>query len=227
MSSGIFDIIGPIMVGPSSSHTAGAARIAAVARQVSGSTPVQVDFYLHGSFAETYRGHGTDQALVGGILGLSPHNKDLARSMEMARKAGIKTEFHRIDLGDVHPNTVKIVMPSSDGSQSMVVGSSVGGGAITIHSVNQVRLEFTGEQPTLLTLHQDRPGVLASVTGALAEHNINIAFLKVLRQVRGIEASMVVETDGEISEVLLDQIRQVPGIRKAHYININRDEMRG
>lgn len=215
------------MVGPSSSHTAGAVRIGAVAGQIIGSVPARVDFYLHGSFAETYRGHGTDQALVGGILGLSADDQDLAEALDNARQAGVEFHFHPADLGDVHPNTVKIVMQAADGSQQEVVGSSVGGGAITIHSVNRVRLEFSAEHPTLLTVHEDKPGLIAAVTGLLADYQINIAFLKVLRQVRGIEASMVIETDNQLPLALIDAVQKLPGIQRVHYIYISGDETGG
>lgn len=227
MGSSIFDIIGPVMVGPSSSHTAGAARIAAVANQVCGSIPAKVDFYLHGSFAETYKGHGTDQALVGGILGLTPDDRCLVQAMEIAQDAEIEFNFHPIDLGDVHPNTVKIVMQTAAGDVQQVIGSSVGGGDIVIHSVNNIQLEFSADNPTIITLHEDKPGLLASVTNLLASYAINIAFLKVLRQVRGIEASMVIETDDDIPAPLMEDLKHLKGIRNAQYINLIREEMRG
>ncbi len=227
VGTGIFDIIGPVMVGPSSSHTAGAARIGAVAGQVSGSVPARVDFYLHGSFAETYRGHGTDQALAGGILGLSPDDQDLSGALDNARLAGMELHFHPADLGDVHPNTVKIVMRAADGSEQEVVGSSVGGGAIIIHSVNRVELEFSAEHPTLLTLHEDKPGLIAAVTGLLADYQINIAFLKLLRQIRGLEASMVIEADNRLPLALVDAVRNLPGIQKVHYICISGEKTGG
>ncbi len=227
MGSGIFDIIGPVMVGPSSSHTAGAARIAAIANQVCGSIPAKVDFYLHGSFAETYKGHGTDQALVGGILGLDPDNRCLVHAVEIAQDAGIEFNFHPIDLGDVHPNTVKIVMQTADGVVHEVIGSSIGGGGIIIHSVNTISLEFSADNPTIITLHEDKPGLLASVTNLLASYEINIAFLKVIRQVRGIEASMVIETDDDIPATLIEDLKHLKGIKNAQYINLIREEMRG
>lgn len=227
MGSGIFDIIGPVMVGPSSSHTAGAARIAAVANQVCGSIPSKIDFYLHGSFAETYKGHGTDQALVGGILGLAPDDKCLVQAMEIALDAEMEVNFHTADLGQVHPNTVKIVMQTAAGAVQEVIGSSIGGGAVIILSVNNIRLEFTADNPTILTWHEDKPGLLASVTNLLASYAINIASLKVLRKGRGSDASMVIETDEDIPKPLMEDIKRLKGIKNAKYINLIREEKRG
>jgi len=219
MGVGIFDVIGPVMVGPSSSHTAGAVRIGAIANKICGGIPARVDFYLHGSFAETYLGHGTDNALVGGILGMSPSDERLRNSFKYAREKGLDFEFNTIDLGDVHPNTIKIVMHSCDGVIHEVIGSSIGGGSILISSVDNARVEFSGKYPTILTTHEDKPGLIARVTSLFADQGINIAFLKVFRYSRGSDASMLVETDAQIPADLICAIEKLEGIKKVMYID--------
>ena len=154
---GVFDILGPIMIGPSSSHTAGAARLGKVARAVAGDEVIDVTFYLHGSFAKTYKGHGTDRALVAGILGMEPSDKRLRNSLEIAKEIGLKFKFVETDLGDVHPNTVKFDMLTKSGERREVIGSSIGGGSIKITEVNGNRVEFTGEYPTLIMSQKDVP----------------------------------------------------------------------
>jgi len=219
MATGIFDVIGPIMVGPSSSHTAGAARIGAIANKICGGIPTRVSFYLHGSFAETYLGHGTDNALVGGILGMLPSDERLRHSFQYAREKGLDFEFNTIDLGDVHPNTVKIIMCSHDGVIHEVIGSSIGGGSVLITSVDNARVEFSGKYPTILTTHEDKPGLIAKVTSLFADQGINIAFLKVFRYSRGSDASMLIETDDRIPADLTHAIENLAGIKKVIYID--------
>jgi L-serine dehydratase len=227
MGAGIFDVIGPVMVGPSSSHTAGAVRIAAIANKVCGAIPARVEFYLHGSFAETFRGHGTDNALVGGMLGMSPSDERLSNSFQYARELGMDFEFKTVDLGDVHPNTVKIIMHARDGITHEVIGSSIGGGSVIIKSVDNARVEFTGQYPTILTIHEDRPGLIARVTSLFASNRINIAFLKVFRNSRGSDATMVVETDDHIPSDLITAINKLEGIKKVVCIDEIREEGEG
>lgn len=202
----VFDIIGPKMIGPSSSHTAGAARIGRVARKISRDTIKKVTFYLHGSFASTYRGHGTDRALIAGVLGLQPNDENISRSMEIAKQQGIEYAFVETDLGDVHPNTVKIVLEYSEGKHSELIGSSIGGGSIKIIQINGLDVEFTAEYPTLVIRHIDRPGVIAEVTKIMSHHNINIASMNVFRQHKGEDAFMIIETDHVVSEKIVDEI---------------------
>jgi len=158
---GVFDILGPIMIGPSSSHTAGAARLAKIAAIVSGGKIKKVEFLLHGSFAQTYKGHGTDKALVAGILNMDPWDEDLKRSFDIAAENGIEVKFTETDLGDVHPNTVKFVITKEDGNITEVTGSSIGGGNILVFNIDGQNVEFTGERPTILTQHKDLPGVIS------------------------------------------------------------------
>ncbi|KUG02409.1 l-serine dehydratase, beta subunit [hydrocarbon metagenome] len=217
---GIFDIIGPVMVGPSSSHTAGAARLANIARRVCGENIRKVDFYLHGSFAETYRGHGTNRALVGGILGMNAADERIRDSFEYAEQSGIEFAFHPAHLGDVHPNTVKIVVNCTDGSVCEMIGASIGGGEVRVSSINDIHIEFSGQYPTIITIHQDKPGIVAKVGTVFAQHAVNIAFLRVFRQWRGSEASMVLETDQEVTQTMLDEIAMLPEIRNLMFIDI-------
>ncbi|MBF0364134.1 MAG: L-serine ammonia-lyase, iron-sulfur-dependent, subunit beta [Oligoflexia bacterium] len=212
----VFDILGPIMIGPSSSHTAGAARLAKVAKLIalegraSDETVVsEVIFYLHGSFATTYQGHGSDRALVAGMLGFDPWDERLKRSFELALTEKLQYSFVAIDLGDVHPNTIKFVIKRSDGVSVVVVGSSIGGGKILITSVDGEELEFSGDFPTLILKHHDRPGIVSKVSALLYDENINIAYMKVFRQQRGEDATMVFETDSIISDEVLEKLKEL------------------
>ena len=177
-SVGVFDMLGPIMVGPSSSHTAGAARLGKVARAVAGADIEEVTFYLHGSFAKTYKGHGTDRALVAGILGMEPSDLRLRDSLEIARELGLKIDFKEADLGDVHPNTVEFIIRGKEGNYGLI-GSSIGGGSIEVTSVNGNAVNFTGAYPTVIVSNRDVPGVLSKVASILYDNDINIAFMKV------------------------------------------------
>mgnify|MGYP001565639379 CR=1 FL=1 len=216
---GIFDILGPIMIGPSSSHTAGAARLGKVARAVAGDEILEVTFYLHGSFAKTYKGHGTDRALVAGILGMEPSDKRLRNSLEIAREKGLKFSFVESDLGDVHPNTVKFVMLTKSGKTREVVGSSIGGGSIKINEVNANKVEFTGDYPTLIIGQKDVPGVVSKVTKLLYDEGINIAFMSVFRRQRGQGANMIFELDYGVSEDIIEEIKKIEHISRVIMIN--------
>lgn len=218
---GIFDVIGPIMVGPSSSHTAGAARLGNIASRICGRELAKVEFYLHGSFAKTYQGHGTDKALLGGILGMLPSDERIRDSDAVAKARGLKYDFFTTDLGDVHPNTVKIIMYPKEGALCEVIGSSVGGGNILITSVNGMDIQFSAEYPTIITKHIDKPGILAQVTSILALHHINIAFLKVFRMSRGREASMVIETDQKVGDQIIAELEKLPDIIKVVFVDVD------
>ncbi len=214
-----FDIIGPIMIGPSSSHTAGAARLAKVAATIAGSNIVKVEFLLHGSFSETYKGHGTDKALVAGILNMEPWDDNLKRSFEIAKDLGIEFIFTPSDLGDVHPNTVKFIITKEDGSVAMVTGSSIGGGNIFIFDIDGQAVEFTGERPTLLTRYKDLPGVISKISSILYEENINIANMRVYRNEKGKMAKMALETDSIITEEAMKRIKKIGEIDNVKFIN--------
>ncbi|MBD7910296.1 L-serine ammonia-lyase, iron-sulfur-dependent subunit beta [Clostridium cibarium] len=211
---GVFDILGPIMVGPSSSHTAGAARLGKVARAVLDGELESVKFYLHGSFAKTYKGHGTDRALVAGILGMEPSDIRLRDSLEIAKEYGLRIEFIEADLGDVHPNTVKFIMKSVKGRECEVMGSSIGGGSIKITEVNGNNVEFTGEYPTLIISNKDVPGSVSKVTSILYEEGINIAFMKVFRNQKGKDATMVFEVDYRVEKNVIEKIESIDSISR-------------
>ncbi|MGH7550511.1 MAG: L-serine ammonia-lyase, iron-sulfur-dependent subunit beta, partial [Gemmatimonadota bacterium] len=177
--SGVFDIIGPRMVGPSSSHTAGALRLGLLARALLGRTPERATIGLHGSFATTYRGHGTDRAVVAGLLGMAPDDQRIPHSLEVAREAGLEVRFEPVDLGaEAHPNTLRFELEAG-GQRAVMTGVSVGGGAVEVRDVNGRAVELTGEFDTLLIVAQDIPGTTATVTRLLAEAGVNIAFLEV------------------------------------------------
>ncbi len=208
----LFDILGPIMVGPSSSHTAGAVRIGSMARALLGCQPHNVRLYLHGSFASTGAGHGTYQALIAGLLGLEPDDPDVPNSYALAEKADMSFEFETRTLRDVHPNSVLIEMETSDGRRMEMGASSLGGGRIQVFSVDGLRTAFSGELPTLLVQNNDQPGCVSRVTGVLADNNINVASLQLSRGGRGGNAVMVIECDEEIPLNTVDELRALEGI---------------
>lgn len=211
----VFEVIGPRMIGPSSSHTAGALRVALLARRMASAAVVSVKFVLYGSFAQTYRGHGTDLALVAGILGLSADDERIRTSFELAKEAGLAFEFTtrvQVPKSHPHPNTVDIVMTGADGSETAVRGCSVGGGAIKIVRINGVEVEFTGEYHTLIICQQDAPGVVAHVSQVLSVHNINIAFMRLYREAQGHRAYTVIEADEPIDERVVREIALNPAI---------------
>ena len=221
---GVFDILGPIMIGPSSSHTAGAARLAKVARSVANGPLKSVKFLLHGSFGKTYKGHGTDRALVAGILGMEPSDIRLRESLQIAKDEGVDFEFIEQDLGDAHPNTVKFIMETIEGNHCEVVGSSIGGGSIQITEVNGNKVEFTGDYPTLIISHQDVPGAVSKVTSLLYKEHINIAFMKVFRKQKGKGATMVFEVDNRLNDHVIDEIKGMDSISKVIRINPVKEE---
>ena len=214
----VFDIIGPVMIGPSSSHTAGAARIGRVARDLFGRQPKKVSIYLYGSFAETYRGHGTDIAIIGGLLIYDTYDERIKTAFEDAAKAGMEFEFIPEEAHKEHPNTARIVMSDEDGEMS-VEGISIGGGKIEISEVNGFKLRLTGGMPAILVVHNDRTGCIANVANCLAMHNVNIGHMEVSRIERGHTALMVIEVDQNIEDRVLEQISYIPHITKVSKIN--------
>ncbi|MDQ7094749.1 L-serine ammonia-lyase, iron-sulfur-dependent subunit beta [Desulfosporosinus sp. PR] len=212
--SNVFDLLGPIMVGPSSSHTAGAVRLGAMARKILGEEPLEGIITLHGSFAQTGKGHGTNLALIAGLLGLAPDDERIPEAPEIARERGFKVRFETADLGDVHPNTVKFDLLGREG-RIQVVGSSIGGGTILIRQIDNFPVEIRGDYPTLVILHQDLPGVVAQVTLLLTTAQINIARMRVSREKKGAQALMVLETDQKIDEAVLGLTRRLPSIKQA------------
>lgn len=207
------------MIGPSSSHTAGAARIAKVARDIVGKEFFKVNFYLHGSFAKTYKGHGTDKALVAGILGMEPYDENLKNSINIAKNKGIDFNFIESDLGYQHSNTVKIEFFKNNGKVVYIIGSSIGGGNILITNIDGYKVKFTGEYPTILIKHKDKKGIISKISTILANNNINIASMKVTRKNKGLEVSTIIETDDVLSECVLEKIKSSEDIVYVTFIN--------
>ena len=208
----LFDILGPIMVGPSSSHTAGAVRIGNMARALLGQQPVRATLLLHGSFASTGKGHGTHQALVAGLLGLAPDDARVPTSFDLARDAGLAFFFDTVTLRDAHPNSVLITLDGADGRSLEVGAASLGGGRIRVFQLDGLGCSFTGELPTLVVHNTDQPGCVSQVTGVLARRGLNVATLQLNRGGRGGSAVMVIECDNVIYEQAAEEIRTLPGI---------------
>lgn len=214
----VFDIIGPVMIGPSSSHTAGAARIGRIARDLFGRQPKWAKIHLYGSFAETYKGHGTDVAIIGGLLDFDTDDERIKTSFEEAAAAGLMFEFIPEEAHKEHPNTARIVM-GDDQSELSVEGISIGGGKIEISEVNGFKLRLTGGMPAIIVVHNDRTGCIANVANSLAMHDVNIGHMEVSRIERGLTALMVIEVDQNIDDRIIDQISYIPNIIKVSKIN--------
>lgn len=217
------EISGPIMVGPSSSHTAGACRIGKISKIIANGEICEVIFHLHGSFGKTYKGHGTDRALVGGILGMDTDDERIINSMDIARSEGIKFSFVEIDLGSIyHPNTVKLDITVKSGKKVSIIASSVGGGNIEIVSINGKQVYFTGQYNTLLINHIDKPGIVHKASGILSNNDINIAYLKVFRDRKGDKASMVFELDQIIDDKIINEVKSIQDIKECVFIEAMR-----
>ncbi|MCT2344247.1 L-serine ammonia-lyase, iron-sulfur-dependent subunit beta [Niallia taxi] len=209
----VFDIIGPVMIGPSSSHTAGAARIGRVARSLFERQPKWVDIHLYGSFAETYKGHGTDVAIIGGILDFDTFDERIKTSLELAEQRGIKVVFHVEEAIPEHPNTAKVRVGDEDGELELV-GISIGGGKIEITELNGFQLKLSGHHPAILVVHNDRFGAIAKVSNVLAKYEINIGHMEVSRKEKGKLALMTIEVDQNIEEKILKEIEALDGMEK-------------
>lgn len=204
---GLFDILGPVMVGPSSSHTAGACRLGLLARAILGGTPEQAKIKLHGSFAATGEGHGTQRAIVGGLLGLAQDDLRLRRAFEEAEAAGMAYTFEMIDLGDeAHPNTAILDLRSGD-EELTVRGASVGGGRVEITEIDEFPVALGGDYHTLVLVAHDQPGTVATISSILAEEDINLATMRVDRTGRHQDALMTIEVDAPIPDHALEKIR--------------------
>lgn len=216
----LFDILGPVMVGPSSSHTAGAVKIGLVARRLLGDAPVQAHILLHGSFASTGNGHGTDRALVADLLGMEPDDLRIPKSLELAEDAGMHVRFGSVHLRGAHPNTASLSLKSKNGRELQMVASSLGGGRIQVCQIDGVTTNFSGEYNTLVVHNQDQPGYVALVATVLAQHNVNIATMQVFRETSGSFAVMVVECDQPIPRDVVESLEPVHGILKVSYMNV-------
>lgn len=217
----VFDIVGPVMIGPSSSHTAGAARIGKTAAMLLGAPVAKADILFHGSFAKTYRGHGTDKAIVGGILKMDPWDSGIRTSIETAEKQGISINFRTGTLENAHPNTALVTLISPKGKTITVQGSSIGGGNIVITRVNDMEVYFTGQKTTLIVMHQDVPGIIAHVTNLVAAGNANICNFRLNRQEKGGLAIMTLEMDSDFDEALVSQIKSIPFVYNTILLKLN------
>ena len=215
---GVFDIVGPVMIGPSSSHTAGAVRLGLMARKILGEEAVRAEINLHGSFAHTYRGHGTDKALLAGILGFAPEDERIREALQIARDHGLEFSFQAVNLEEAHPNTAVIYLVGRSGRTARVRGASVGGGNIMISNIDGYNVELTGGYPALITIHHDCPGVITRVTQILAHAAVNIAFMRVSRQNRGETAMMIMELDEEPAASVIEECQQANNVEYAFAI---------
>jgi L-serine dehydratase len=214
----VFDIIGPVMIGPSSSHTAGAVRLGRVANKLMDNHPLKrVEITLSGSFAQTYKGHGTDRALLAGIMGYHSYSPEIRDALAIATERGIDYVFLKEDIKGAHPNTARIHFILQDGEEGTVQGASIGGGNILVHQINGMNVEFTGENNTILVMHQDQPGVIAAVTQLMHFEyaELNIASFRLTREARGGNAIMTIEIDGHPPEGLTDAIRKISLVTNA------------
>lgn len=200
------------MVGPSSSHTAGAARLGALAREIAGDEIRSACITLHGSFASTGLGHGTDRAIVAGLLGFTPDDTRIRDALTLADRAGLKVSCAEADLGDVHPNTARIEMETASGTTTVVQGSSLGAGEVEVTLIDDFPVRLTGELPALGVVHHDQPGVVAAVSARLAAESINIASMQVFRERRAARALMVIETDEPVRDEVVRGIAALDGV---------------
>ncbi|QPC46307.1 L-serine ammonia-lyase, iron-sulfur-dependent subunit beta [Mangrovibacillus cuniculi] len=207
----VFDIIGPVMIGPSSSHTAGAARIGRVARSLFAKQPKWAKIHLYGSFAQTYRGHGTDVAIVGGLLDYDTDDQRIVNALSIAKASNLEVEFIVEDGLSEHPNTARIVL-GDDTNYLELVGISIGGGKIEVTELNGFPLRLSGNHPAIVVLHEDRFGAIAKVATVLANHEINIGHMEVSRKEIGKFALMTIEVDQSLSKDVLEEIRLLPNI---------------
>lgn len=217
----IFDVIGPNMIGPSSSHTAGAVSMALLARKMCPEPIAKVKFTLYGSFAKTYHGHGTDRALLGGILGFHTDDPRIRDAFDLAKEAGVTYEYIADDetITD-HPNTADIAITGVNGYELTVRGESIGGGKIKIVRINTIDVEFTGEYSTLIVKQNDMPGIVAHISQCLSNQNVNIAFMRLFREDKGADAYTVVESDEFIPESILEEIKQNQHVHELMLIQV-------
>lgn len=216
----LLDIIGPIMVGPSSSHTAGAVKIGRVCRKLLAEEIAEAKIYFHGSFEATGKGHGTDKALIAGLLGMKVDDSQIPQSFELAKERGMKYEIEGIDLGDVHPNSVKVNLTGKSGRTLEIVAASIGGGQIQICQIDGLTANFSGDYPTLIVHNVDQPGHVTEVTSMLAHKSVNIATMQLYRANRGGNAVMVIECDQEVPQESISWLERMEGIIKVTYLSL-------
>ena len=220
----LLDIIGPIMVGPSSSHTAGAVRIGYIANKLMGEKIKEAAIYLHGSFESTGKGHGTDRALVGGLLGMKADDMRIPESFDVAVKEGLIYTFDKIALKDAHPNSVLLRLKGMNGRMLELVASSIGGGRIKVCQIDGLDANFSGEYPTLVVHNLDQPGHISEVTSMLSHKRVNIATMQLYRAERGGQAVMVIECDEEVPKEGIEWLKNLEGVNKVTYLSLKENE---
>lgn len=208
----VFDIMGPVMIGPSSSHTAGAARIGRITLALLGAPAVKADILLHGSFAKTYKGHGTDKALIAGIMGMATDDGRIRQALELAEEQGLKVNIATGEIDGAHPNTARVTLTDAQGHKVSLLASSIGGGNILVTEVNGMGVSVTGQYTTLIVLHRDAPGTIAAVTEVMADAGVNICNFRLSRKQRGGQAVMTIEIDGSFGPELNETIKTLPNI---------------
>ncbi|RDU24813.1 L-serine ammonia-lyase, iron-sulfur-dependent subunit beta [Anaerosacchariphilus polymeriproducens] len=216
----LFDIVGPVMVGPSSSHTAGAVKIGYISYRLLGEDIKKVNVLFHGSFALTGKGHGTDRAIIAGLLGMQPDDERIPYSFEIARENEIEIFFGTIVLNQMHPNTVKLELEGKTGKRLDIVASSTGGGRIKICQIDGIETNFGGNYPTLIVHNIDQPGHVTEVTSMLGHKSVNIATMQLFRESRGGKAVMVIECDQEIPIESVKWLEHLEGIIKVSYLSL-------
>lgn len=215
----LFDILGPVMIGPSSSHTAGAVRIGWAAQKLLGVPPIRAEIGLAGSFALTGRGHGTDRALVAGLMGMRPDDSRIPNSFALAQAQGLEVTFTTFQLRGAHPNTVRLQLTGAGGRTLDIVAESVGGGRIRVCSIDGITVNFSGEHNTLIVHNLDAPGHVTAVSSALTQRQVNIATMQLYRSDEGGYAVMVLECDQPIPEDIGQWLRHIDGILKITIFN--------
>ncbi|MBM7565796.1 L-serine ammonia-lyase, iron-sulfur-dependent subunit beta [Paenibacillus sacheonensis] len=216
----VFSIIGPGMIGPSSSHTAGAVRLGRVAGLLFGGLPKRAEIMFYGSFAATYAGHGTDLAAVAGLLGFDTDDERIPDAIELAEQAGMRIAFRKASVPAAHPNTLTVALRKGRRHVRMT-GCSIGGGSIEVSEVDGFELKFTGNYPTLIVFHDDRPGMLAAITRLLGDAGVNIGYMDVDRKSRLGEAATVIESDAAIPAELRKRVGRIADVKSVGYIDLN------
>lgn len=216
----LYDIIGPIMVGPSSSHTAGAVKIGYVAHKLMGEQIISARILLYGSFLATGKGHGTDCAIVAGLLGMEADDERIPKSIDIANENGMRIEFGEATIRDGHPNSVMLILKGKSGRTLEIIGESIGGSRINISKIDGLSANFSGDYPTLIVHNLDQPGHVAEVTSMLSHKSVNIATLQLYRASRGGEAVMILEVDQEIPKEAVRWLEHLEGVKKVTYYSL-------
>ncbi len=216
----VFDIVGPIMVGPSSSHTAGAAKISKIAREMFGRKPKRATITLYGSFAKTYKGHSTDVAIIGGLLNMDINDSRIIDSKICAVEEGVDVQFLFSKEEPVHPNTARIIL-EDESEKFEVVGISVGGGKVEITEINGFKIKVASNAPILFVFHKDKFGLVASVASILGKNKINISYMEVARKEKGSLALMLIETDNPLTNDVIKEIENNESVKKVIFLKTN------